>query len=407
MEAAAALSKSQLETRSGDRDESAVRGASSTLAVTATYLLSEEGRKASLLAGGNGRAVQELTIHVPSNRLHLVSVDNDGVARLKLRPRYQLDGERGITRVDAPPTYDASPDLEELFREAARNHQLEEAFNVQRRAARTQRRDADRERRARIAHAFLADRSQRALVHPAPTEKRCYLSTENGRLLFDADTDEAPARQVPAEAHRRFRADLRERKERNRQTRAAQLAVHEGKKTFVAEWIAAHGTQDQQARQAVGLLPMQEAIEAIADATFAAAKHMPRYQRDGAIRLQRHLRSFPRYVGVRVNEGDVLVTSVDARSATAEQWATVEQLRRILPDATIVLREHRVTLRDDPIAPSLRLIGILATCDLAMLKLRREFEVPPPGEDSDAAADGCPSAQDRVVRSRSVTIDLT
>jgi hypothetical protein len=131
-----------------------VRDASRTLAATATYLLSEEGRKASLLSGGDGRAVQELTIDVPASRLHLVSVDADGVARLKLRPRYQRDGERGVIRVDAPPMYDAPPTLDELFREAARNHQLEEAYHQARRAARTKRRDGERGRRARIAQAF-------------------------------------------------------------------------------------------------------------------------------------------------------------------------------------------------------------------------------------------------------------
>jgi hypothetical protein len=178
------------------------------LPVSATYLLSEEGRKASLLSGGDGRAVQELTIQVPANRLHLVSVDAAGVARLKLRPRYQLDGKGRVTRIDAPPTYDAPPDLDELFRDAARNHQLEEAFHVERRSARTKRRDVDIENRARIAQAFLDDRSQRALVHPAPTDKRCYLSTGHGRLLFDASCDEVPARHVPTEAHRRFRADF-------------------------------------------------------------------------------------------------------------------------------------------------------------------------------------------------------
>src|SRR5687767_1935183 len=38
-----------------------------TLVVTATYRLSEEGRKASLLAGGDGRALQRLTVLVPAN----------------------------------------------------------------------------------------------------------------------------------------------------------------------------------------------------------------------------------------------------------------------------------------------------------------------------------------------------
>src|SRR5262249_40798620 len=81
------------------------------LTVTATYVLSEDGRKASLLAGGNGRAVQELSVDVPGNRLHLVSVDDDGVARLKLRPRYDRDGEQRVVRLDSPPTYDRPPSL--------------------------------------------------------------------------------------------------------------------------------------------------------------------------------------------------------------------------------------------------------------------------------------------------------
>ncbi len=85
------------------------------LSVTAIYLLSEDGRKASLLAGGDGRAVQQIAIQVPANRLHLVSVDRQGVARLKLRPRFETDEERGIVRIDAAPMYDAPPSIEELY----------------------------------------------------------------------------------------------------------------------------------------------------------------------------------------------------------------------------------------------------------------------------------------------------
>src|SRR5438132_8525446 len=86
-----------------------------TLAVTAVYGLSEQGRKLSLLSGGDGRAVQQLTIHVPPNRLHLVSVDAEGVARLRLRPHYELDTNQQVVRTDATPTYDAPPDIETLF----------------------------------------------------------------------------------------------------------------------------------------------------------------------------------------------------------------------------------------------------------------------------------------------------
>ena len=58
-----------------------------TLSVTADYRLSEAGRKASLLSGGNGHAEQRVKIAVPLTRLHLVHVDNNGVARLKLFQR--------------------------------------------------------------------------------------------------------------------------------------------------------------------------------------------------------------------------------------------------------------------------------------------------------------------------------
>src|SRR6478752_5587108 len=84
---------------------SASSEAARTLAVTASYMLTEDGRKASLLAGGNGHALQQITLQVPANRLHLVSVDRQGVTRLKLRPRFEI-GETGIIRHDTAPMYD-------------------------------------------------------------------------------------------------------------------------------------------------------------------------------------------------------------------------------------------------------------------------------------------------------------
>src|SRR5262245_35100851 len=105
-----------------------------TLRVSATYLLSEEGRKASLLSGGDGRAMQQMTLAIPSERLHLVKVDEKGVARLKLRPRFELDAEQRVVVTDAPPTYDVPPTLDDLLRDAARNHQLERAYHAERAA---------------------------------------------------------------------------------------------------------------------------------------------------------------------------------------------------------------------------------------------------------------------------------
>ena len=346
------------------------------LTVTATYLLSEDGRKASLLDGGDGKAQQQLSVQVPANRLHLVSVDAQGIARLKLRPRYQLDGDNGIARIDAAPTYDAPPDIEELFREAARNHQLERAYHSERQAAKIKRRETDQERRANIAKAFLSDLTRRALEHPTPSPKRCVLQAEEGRIFFDADSDASPARDVPAEAHRRFRADLRAKREQNLKTRAEQLAQHEDKKRFAAEWIAAHGTPEQQARQAAGVLPIEEAIDAMTDRAFAPLADRGRYAADGLARIQEALskRGAPERETV-VSAADVAITSANAETMTASQWAAIKEIRGILPDATAVLRIHTVSWRNDRTV-TVPCFGILVTQRLGPFTLRREFDAP-------------------------------
>jgi hypothetical protein len=347
-----------------------------TLAVTVTYLLSEEGRKASLLSGGDGRAQQELTVDVPASRLHLVTVDLEGVARLKLRPRYELDAEQRVRRIDEMPAYDVPPVIDDLFRDAARNHQLERTYEVERRAVKERRRDADRERREQVAQMFLADQSQRALVHPAPTPKRCYIGTKTGRILFDESTDVGSAHEVAAEAHRRFRADLRARRDQNLQERAGQLALHEEKKRIIAEWIAVHGTADQRVRQADGVLPMQEAIEGMADQAFEALADRPRYVHDGIAELQKYLRQIPEYDAVVVTRQDLIVTSANATQATAAQWAAVKQVQALTPGATVTLRVHKVAWKRAPQVALSPVFGILVTQRVEPFTFRREYAVP-------------------------------
>jgi hypothetical protein len=349
-----------------------------TLEVTATYRLSEEGRKASLLAAGDGRALQQLTLHVPVNRLHLVSVDLEGVACLKLRPRYETDSNQRVVRIDDMPTYDAPPAIDDLFRDAARNHQLERAYEAERRAAKESRREAIQDLRTKIAQAFLADPDQRALVHPTPTRERCYLSAANGRRVpFDVRIDVGQGREVPAEAHRRFRADLRTRRERGLQDRASQLALHEDKKRIVAAFIAEHGTPDQRSRLDAGVLPMREAVEAIADRTFAAIGDRPQYVRDGAEALQAHLRKIPEFADVVVMPRDVLVTSSDVEQMTAGQWALVNEYRSLLPDATVTMRAHKIAWRRDARQALPPVFGVLVTQRVEPFTLRREYAAVP------------------------------
>lgn len=347
------------------------------LSATATYVLSEDGRKASLLAGGDGHAVQQIALEVPANRLHLVSVDKQGVARLKLRPRFERqDGQQSIVRIDAAPLYDAPPSIDDLYRVAATNHELETAYYAERSAHRSQRHDAARELRERAAEAFLADKGQRAIAHPPPSPKRCYVATDTGRVLFDVAVDGGLAKDVPPEAHRRFRADLRARDERNRQDRAAQLTLHEEKKRFVADWVALNGTDEQRDRQAAGVFPMDEAIDAIGDDVFRSIGHRTPYRRDGAERLQARVQRLPQYADATITADALMVTSANAVKATQTQWAVVQDIQALKPDATVTLRVHKVGWKEHPDAPTVVIMSVLVTCKHGPFTLRREYEAP-------------------------------
>lgn len=344
-----------------------------SLSATATFILSEAGRKASLLAGGDGKALQTLTLNVPAGRLHLVSVDRQGVARLRLRPRFELDGEQRVIRVDSSPAFDAPPNPEELLRLAARNHELEQAFHAARTAATLTRHEAQRELRERVAQAFLADQGQRSAAHPPPTQRYCVIEAEGRRVVFDVSVDPVLAKPVAIEATRRFRTDQRARREQNLQERATQLALHEEKKRFVADWIAKHGTPDQQARQAAGVLPMAEAIEAIADQAFAPAAGHPRYVRDGAARLQERLRENPNYSDIAVAPSDVIAETTVPKTATASQWAAVEKLRATFPEGVVTLMAQFLRSRQALSAAGISEVFVAVSLKLGPFVLRREF----------------------------------
>jgi hypothetical protein len=346
------------------------------LPVSVSYLLSEDGRKASLLNGGDGHEVQQLTVQVPSNRLHLVTVDKDGNARLKLQPRFEFDANQHVVRVDAPPIYDVPPSVDDLFRAAARNHELERTYQTERNAARAKRVETERDLRERIAVAFMNDPSRRALPHPPPTPQRCCLVAEQRRLIFTAEGDLGTAQHVPAEACRRFRADLRAKRERVQQERAEQLALHEEKKRFMAAWIPLHGTQDQQVRQSAGVLPMEEAVEALTEQTFAGVGQRPLYVHDGPSRLQSFLRQLPACADAVVSQPDLAVNSANAVKATRDQWVLVHELQTAKPEATVTLRVHRLSWRRDPAAPSLTVFGVLMTCKVGPFTVRREYLAP-------------------------------
>jgi hypothetical protein len=344
-----------------------------TLAATAKYALSQDGRKASLLAGGNGRAVQQVEIHVPANRLHLVSVNGKGVARLKLRPRYEVHADQRLVCIDEWPTYDSPPAPEDLLRDAARNHQLERAYHAERTVARTKRWDAERVRRTEVALAFLQDDTQRAIIHPSPTSTRCYLATRFGHMEFHVKRDEGPARDVAPEAYRRFRADVQAARERGAREQAEGLKMHEARKHAMAAWVAEHGTDEQRARQGAGLLPLHEVLDAMADEAFRALADRPRYTRNGAALVHAHVQQWTGRAVDVVGPNDFLVVGHPARSASPRQWARLQAIQAAVPDAVVTLHQREFIWRRDPGVPRFTRLTVVVVRKQGPITLRREY----------------------------------
>jgi hypothetical protein len=84
----------------------------------------------------------------------------------------------------------------------------------------------------------------------------------------------------------------------------------------------------------------------------------------------------PRYAHVVVTPSDLTIFGTDAVKATEAQWALVQQLKSVFPDATVVLREHRVAWKGDHQAPTLTAYGVIVTRTVGPFTLRREYAAP-------------------------------
>jgi hypothetical protein len=193
--------------------------------------------------------------------------------------------------------------------------------------------------------------------------------------MFDSATDMGIAKEVPEQAFRRFRSDLHARKQRNLNERAEQIELHEQKRAAASRWVATKGTEDQRARLAAGVMPLEEIAAAMTDEAFAAAD-IPQYERDGVARLQMHLRATLGDAHLAVAPADLKVESADASSATAAQWRVISILQAKFPDAIVKLREHRLASLRHATVPPLKIYGVLVTRKVGPFNLRREFAAP-------------------------------
>jgi hypothetical protein len=341
---------------------------SPTITATAVIQLSASGRRASLLAGSDGRRTQRRILQLSAADAELIQVNTRGEATLTLTPRIVATSSGLLRRRDMP-EYDNMPSDEQLLADARAQASLRRAYDTQRRAAL----DAAKEA---FAQEFMRDDARRALVHPPPTPQRC-ACRQDRRLLIFRDTDVGLAAAVPVEAHRRFRADLASRARTNRARREHELATYHAKRAFMATWIGEHGSDDQRARLAAGRLADAEMYEAIADRVFAPLHSYPRYTHhahgDLVARYQRENEAPP----PRIVPEQVRIESSLVVHLTAPQWTGLTAMQAALPAATFSVRRYRIYWSERPGRqdPQLVQLTVLAKYRLSPLTLVRSFQL--------------------------------
>lgn len=166
-------------------------------------------------------------------------------------------------------------------------------------------------------------------------------------------------RRVLAERDR-LEEERREQKQREKQARA------EAKRQQVATWVQEHGTESQKRRHAVDLLDDQEVIDAMRDLAFSPLDPFKPYE--------------------KINSGDVehednsgwgcdgdVEFGAENSCASEETFAQLEEMQKLLPDATITPRLHTATCNrcgSEATKPSL-----LAKITVGVFEFHRDYAV--------------------------------
>jgi hypothetical protein len=123
-------------------------------------------------------------------------------------------------------------------------------------------------------------------------------------------------------------------------------------------FLSERGTDVQRKRRAAKLMPDEEVLAMVRDHVFAPLDNLPRYERMKADDYRDY------------DDEKIDFETRDAESATDEQFESMEAIRKLIPGATVELREH-VASKDDEekeVRP-----GFLVTVAWNGHKLSREY----------------------------------
>lgn len=323
---------------------------------TITYRLTEAGRKASLISGGNGQEIQTVAGELTPENIDLFTVAADGKAALDIfrtgEPErdslYTANVEWKRYAATVPMEFEALLVVARDFRALRQAHADAQPARLATKQAEerttAEAAQADLERKQADAIAELSALTPDALADDAQANRdnhrfRDLLGSPDGKYHHNFSGYPRKSTFEPAQALiETANGILAARRQVEAESENAKAAA---KRAWQAEWLASNGTHSQRARDEEGLLPNAELEAAIKDWAFRALA--------GEVRYQPLVASEVRATCAEkcVCGGDgygaqctINFSSEEADEATNDEFNRLLAIRALVPDGTVELRLH-------------------------------------------------------------------
>ena len=321
------------------------------------YQLDESGRKASLLAGGNGKAAQFIDVEMTAELLAVVHVDDNGNATYNLSP---LEVCYPIVRN----WYSAPLSMPEAVVEVLRIAAEKQAKAEQATREAAEKKAVEEKARAEKDTQWLALVKRYAAGDPEVKKTEQYTYQLNHVDSWYASTPELRA-QIDAEATRREKIQAEVDAAKRAAKEKAQAEIDAKIDAARLAWLRAHGTVDQVERFEERVLPHDELMEAIHAATLPTTL-------GGVEEYQAHSSAEVEHEDNCDEESSVVWEVEDGNDCalTSAQWARLKAVRvgaAEIPGAVVDVRKHVANLScecPDPFWLAARVRVLLTDLDI-------------------------------------------
>jgi len=186
----------------------------------------------------------------------------------------------------------------------------------------------------------------------------------------------AEAKRLTAEAKRKYEETATRNKAIRIKREAEEKAAAEQRSIQITTWVENNGTPSQKDRLKENLLPRAEIVDLIRDEAFAK---IPLQKTDawgnkdkGMVRYEKLKAS-----DICTCEYDYCDCSYDVStktSATPEVYEILQEIRKLMPDATVELRDHEG--KSDDCENIVTRTGIMVRVTVGAFKFSREYGIP-------------------------------